>query len=224
MQKMGRQNPWKLDELKAGLEHFLKEHKRYPTATEVDAYRYLPSARSIERSFGGLVGLRRKLGLSDTHDYRFGEYSSKRAHLINTRAHATERLVYDYLVKKFGKEFVHREYFFTDDHRTRADFFIYDDGKGFCVDVFYPASPRNVSGCLNIKLKKYAGLGHYLEYPIIFLQMNEAIPQERLEALLKAKKRSLPARQFLMEWDTFQRFCEERNPLKVLQARVRKGK
>src|SRR3989344_1403443 len=142
-QKIGKQKTmWSLLELKVGLEHFYKERGHYPTATEVDAYQYLPSARTIERSFGGIVELRKKLGLGENHDFRTGEHSSNRARTINARAHTTERVVYNYLVGRFGKEFVHREYFFTDDHRTRADFFIYDSGKGFCVDVFYSASPR----------------------------------------------------------------------------------
>ncbi|MEK7108872.1 MAG: hypothetical protein AAB919_00350 [Patescibacteria group bacterium] len=220
VQKNGGQTPWSLPEVEAGLKHFFEEHKHYPTSTEVDAYQYLPSARSIERSFGGLVGLRKRLGLGDNHDLRTGKHSSERAHRINKRAYATERLVYDYLIDKFGKEFVHREYFFTDDHRTRADFFVYDAGKGFCVDVFYPASPRNLSGCLNIKLTKYAGMGAYLEYPVIFLQMNESISQSRLDALLKAKKRPLAAGQYLMEWNTFKEFCSSRDPLRVLQGRA----
>lgn len=218
---MGKQPiPWSLSELEAGLKHFFEEHGHYPTATEVDSYKYLPSARTIERSFGGLVVVRQKLGLGDNHDFRTGEHSSNRARSINKRAYATERVVYDYLVERFGKQFVHREYFFTDDHRTRADFFVYDSGNGFCVDVFYPASPRNLSGCLNIKLTKYGGLGVFLEYPVIFLQMNESISQTRLDALLKAKKRPLAAGQYLMEWNTFKEFCSSRNPLKVLQGRA----
>ena len=214
-QKNGRQVVWKLEELKAGLQEFYKVHGHYPTATEVDAYQYLPSARSIERRFGGLVGLRKRLGLGDNHDFRTGEHSSQRAKAINKRAHEVERMVYEYLVGHFNKEFVHREYFFTDDHRTRADFFVYDSGKGFCVDVFYPDSPRNLSGCLNIKLTKYAGLGAYVEYPVIFLQMNESISQERLGELLQAKKRPLGAGQHLMTWGSFKEFCAKRSPLKV---------
>jgi len=214
-QTSGFQKPWKLQELKAGLLRFFEEHGRYPTATEIDSYRYLPSARSIERSFGGLVALRKQLGLGQEHDFRSGSHSSKRAHLINARAHNVEREVYDFLLARFGKEFVHREYFFTDDHRTRADFFVYDSGKGFCVDVFYPNSLRNLTGCLNIKLQKYAGSAHLLPYPLIFLQMNGELSQEQLDRLLSRKERKLNSQQYLMSWDTFAAFCKGRVPLKV---------
>src|SRR3989344_6851836 len=122
----GRKRPWSVEELEVGLRHFYDAHGRYPTSSEVDVYDYLPSARSIERRFGGLVALRKKLGLGAEHDFRAGAHSSARAHLINARAHTVEQAVYTFLIQRFGKEFVHREYFFTDDHRTRADFFVYD--------------------------------------------------------------------------------------------------
>lgn len=219
-QKAGYQKPWTLQELSSGLEYFHKVHKRYPTATEVDGYHYLPSARSIERRFGGLVALRKQLGLGDNHDFRTGDHSSRRAHRINKRAHGNEHAVYEFLTKRFGKEFVHREYFFTDDHRTRADFFVYDSRKGFCVDVFYPGSVRNLTGCLNIKLIKYSDSSHVLQYPVIFLQMNPEILQERLDALIKAKKKPFSTGQYLMAWETFKKFCTSRNPLQVLQERT----
>jgi len=219
-QKSGRQIPWKLEELKAGLEHFYKERGRYPTATEVDAYPHLPSSRSIERRFGGLVELRKTARLDEIFDFRTGSHSTKRARFINDRAHKVEHTVYNFLVTRFGKELVHREYFFTDDHRTRADFFVYDERNGFCVDVFYPASRRNLIGCLNIKLKKYSGTAHLMAYPVIFLQMNEDMSQEVLDGIVKAKKKGLVQGQYLMGWGTFKDFCQSRNPMQGLRRVV----
>lgn len=207
---------WTLERIQDGLKKFHKEHGRYPTATEFDEFPYLPRAKTIERRFGGLIELRKQLKLGQEHDLRIGAHSSNRAHMINERAHAMEKMVYDFLVKRFGREFVHREYFFTDDHRTRADFFVYDNHKGFCVDVFYPNSPRNLSGCLNIKLTKYANTAEILPYPIIFLQMNDGIDQNGLDELIKKKKRGLGRDQCLMCWGTFQSFCAGRNPLTAL--------
>lgn len=212
----GRETPWTLEELGSGLQHFFKEHDRYPTATEVDAYPYLPSARSIERRFDGLVALRARLGLAGSSDFRTGEHRSRLARTIGARAHATEQAVYDFLIKHFGREFVHREYFFTDDHRTRADFFVYDRAEGFCVDVFYPNSLRNLTGCLNIKLNKYRG-DLMSQYPVIFLQMNDALGQHDLDALMERKERHLAKGQHLMSWLTFQAFCAARRPLKAVR-------
>ncbi len=212
--KPGNQKPWTLAELKSGLELFYSQHSRYPTATEIDNFAYLPSARSIERRFGGLIEVRKTLKLNTQSDLRNGDHRSNLAFKINARGHKFEQEVYTYLVKRFGNEFVHREYFFTDDKRTRSDFFVYDAQKGFCVDVFYPADRRNLSGCLNSKQNKYK-TDSMRQYPVIFLQMNKELDQTILDQLMKNKKNSLPKGQYLMTVDTFKTFCESRDPLSI---------
>lgn len=214
IQKSGNQKPWKFEELQAGLENFYKKNGRYPTAPEVDASPYLPSARTIERSFGGLVALRKTLDLDTQSDFREGAHSSKRASMINERAHRVEQEVYVFLEERFGKQFVHREYFFVDDKRTRADFFVYDKANGFCVDVFYPSDKRNLTGCLNSKLSKYQGT-QMNQYPVIFLQMNKEINQSTLDGVTKNKKKKLLAGHLLLEWNSFIEFCSKRVPLKI---------
>lgn len=213
-QKNGNQKPWKKEELKAGLENFYEQYKHYPTAPEIDRYAYLPSARTIERSFGGVIKLRESLGLNAQYDLRTGIHSSERAYKINKRSHILELEVYEFLIKIFGKEFVHREYFFLDDKRTRADFFVYDQEKGFCVDVFYPSDKRNLAGCLNSKLNKYNCI-YMQQYPVIFLQMNKDIDQGSLNNLIKNKINKLSKDQELMSWETFELFCKGRKPLSV---------
>lgn len=210
----GRQTPWALEELAAGLAKFFSDNGRYPTGPEVDNYPYLPSVRSIERRFGGIVKLRQTLKLDSQTDFRTGQHSIDRAHLIGRRAHQTENVVNDFLVERFGKEFVHREYFFVDDKRTRADFFVYDKNGNFCIDVFYPGSRRNLLGCLNSKLNKYTS-DHMRQYPVIFLQMNKEIDQGTLDVLVKNKKKLLGSGQYLMSWDPFMEFCQGRKRLSV---------
>jgi len=212
-QKIGNQKPWTIEELKDGLLKFFELHQHYPTGPEIDSFEYLPSARTIERSHHGVIELRKSLKLDTDSDYRTGLHSSKRAHTINDRAHKTEQVVYEYLIKRFQRHFVHRKFFFTDDHRTRADFFIDDTINGFCVDVFYPNSLRNLSGCLNIKLKKYSReVMDLLHYPVIFLQMNTDLTPKSLEKLLTQKKKGLAKKQYLMGWETFEEFCQKRKP------------
>jgi hypothetical protein len=214
IQKTGNQKPWQLEELRAGLEDFYTKNNRYPTAPEVDTHPYLPSARSIERSFGGLIELRKTLGLDTQTDLREGAHSSLRAHKINARAHHVEREVYEFLIARFGKQFVHREYFFLDDKRTRADFFVYDKTSGFCVDVFYPSDRRNITGCINSKLAKYQG-PQMNQYPVIFLQMNKEIGQPILDALIKNKKKKLLSGHYLFSWESFKEFCNTRESLNL---------
>lgn len=213
-QTKGNQKSWNLEELKSGFEHFYKQHYRYPTAHEIDTYNYLPSARSIERRFGGLVAIRKLLKLNSDPDFRAGKHSSERARTINVRAHKTKILVYEFLIEKFNKEFIHREFFFTDDKRTRSDFFVYDNQEGFCIDVFYPKDRRNLIGCLNNKLLKYK-TSDMRQYPVIFLQMNPDLNQDILNAVIKNKKNMWPSGQEIMSWDKFQNFIKSRKPLSI---------
>lgn len=206
---------WSIEELEAGLVTFKNNFGHYPTASEIDHYEFLPSARTIERSHGGIIELRKILGLGTEHDFRTGAHSIRRAYKINQRAHEMEYKVYDFLLNLFGKEFVHREFFFTDDHRTRADFFIYDKDGGFCVDVFYPSTSRNLSGCLNAKLNKYSNVSYSKPYPVIFLQMNSELSQNLLNEITSRKDKKLINNQHLMCWDTFQQFCHTRTRLRV---------
>ncbi|OJI08437.1 hypothetical protein BK005_00810 [bacterium CG10_37_50] len=210
----GRQIPWTLEELSTGLAKFYADKGHYPTGPEVDTFPYLPSARSIERRFGGIIKLRQTLKLNSQSDFRTGQHSTRRAHLINQRSNKTENTVNDFLVEKFGKEFVHREYFFVDDKRTRADFFVYDKNGGFCVDVFYPGTKRNLQGCLNSKLNKYTS-EYMRQYPVIFLQMNKGINQGILDTLVQNKKKLLGADQHLMAWESFTEFCHGRKRLSL---------
>lgn len=206
-QRNGKQQPWTFLELKNGLLLFFKENKRYPTAEEFDNFGYLPSARSIQRRFGGLVELRKSLKLSGQHDFTKGEYSSLRAKRINERAYTIEKKVYDYLMGKFGKEFVHREYFFSDDRRARTDFFVYCQNGDFSVDVFYPSNRRNLILCVNNKMKTY-GNKLMLQYPVIFLQMNDDLPTVEVRAVVRRKRNKLLPNQEVMCFDEFRDFCD----------------
>ncbi len=203
---------WTLESIQIGFEKFKKEHGRFPTATEIDSSVYLPSSRQIQRRFtGGLPALRQQLKLAGPTDFTKGAYSSERARRINERAHKIEQKVYEYLTQKFGKMCVHREYFFTDDQRTRTDFFIYHKDGTFSVDVFYPKDRRNLIGCLNSKMKTY-GKTIMLEYPVIFLMMNDvlATSEEELGWLLKNKKKSLLPYQKVMTFKQFEDFCRNK--------------
>lgn len=211
---IGRQKKWLFEEIKEGFKNFYKINKRYPTSYEIDKFEFLPSSKSIQRRFGGLVELRKSLNLEDINDFRIGEYSSQRAKKINERAHKVEKLVYDYLINVFGKEFVHREFFFTDDKRTRTDFFIYDKNQNFAVDFFYPNNRRNFIGCLNSKMRIY-NKGIMLQYPVIFLQMNDNLSKDEIQDSLKRKKNKLYKYQNVMNFEEFKEFCSKRKALRI---------
>lgn len=208
-------NKWTMEKIKEGFLMFFKEHGRYPTAVEIDGYDKLPSSRQIQRVHGGLPTLRKKLGIGGQDDFTKGDYSSRRATMINNRAHKLEKEVYDYLVDLFGKPFVHREYFFTDDKRNRTDFFVYYDSGNFSVDVFYPKDLKCLSGCLNSKLKTYQGNNITIKYPVIFLMMNKEIGERVIEEVLERKSNKLSPYQKVMSFDQFKVFCSSKRRLKT---------
>lgn len=213
-QKNGKQKGWTFEDLKKGFEQFYKINKRYPTAQEIDEFEFLPSSRSIQRRFGGLVELRKSLELRGSDDFRTGTYSSRRAKKIAGRARRLEKEIYDYLTSIFGVESVQREYFFTDDKRTRTDFFIYSKNGNFAVDVLYPDNKRNLIGCLNSKMRTYSS-ETMLQYPIIFLQMNDNILQDEIQCILDKKKNKLLKYQNLMNLEEFKKLCSKKNSLKL---------
>lgn len=208
-QKLGKRKGWQIEDLKRGFEKFYEMHGHYPASHEIDTFEYLPTSRSIQRKFGGLIRTREELGLNTSFDLRTGEHSSKRAKKINARAHKIEKEIYDYLVDIFGVEFVHREHFFTDDRRTRTDFFIYCKNGNFSVDVFFPKDRHNFIGCLNSKMKTYRDI-NMLKYPVIFLQMNENMSGEEIREILARKKNKLHKYQCVMILGEFKKFCEDK--------------
>lgn len=202
---MAKKATWTEKKLKVGFEKFYSIHKRYPTSHDIDSFEFLPSARQIQRVFGGLVNLRQKLGLSQT-DFTKGSHSSDRARKINRRAHELELEVYNILKKQFGIECVHREHFFTDDRRTRTDFFIYTKTDTFSVDVFYPSNRANLIGCLNSKMRTYKSQS--MDCEVIFLMMNPDISQEEIEKILANKKNKLSVHQKVMDLNKFKTFLK----------------
>jgi hypothetical protein len=211
---MGRNKTWTIQKIRKGFEQFYAEHGHYPVATEIDQARYLPSSRQIQRRFpGGLPELRKTFKLGGQTDYTRGAHSSQRAKTIGERAHKLEKEVYDYLVERFGKVFVHREYFFTDDKRTRSDFYVYCEGEPFCVDVFYPKDKVSFLGCLNSKMRTYTH-SLMLQTPVVFLMMNDEIAGETITKVLSNKKNPLPKSQQVMTFAQFKEYCAKRKPMK----------
>lgn len=208
----GRKEAWTPELIRRGFELFYAEHGRYPTAHEIDAYEGLPSSRQLQRKYGGLPALRESLGLKGPTDFTKGEYRSKTALQINERGFKVERKVYDALVSRFGREFVHREYFFNDDKRTRTDFYVYADASNFMVDVFFPKDRFNLIGCLNSKLKTYKAVNHFIKEKTIFLMMNEAITEQEITEILSRRKSPLAPNQSILTYRQFESFFRAIQP------------
>lgn len=175
--KYGYQGPsWTLTEVKAGISEFFEEFGRYPSAEEFDSYPYLPSARSIERKFGGLKALRTQLGLPLLHS---GENRSRIATAVGVRGKEIELTAYEVLVDRFGESFVHREAPIDERGWKRLDFLIYTESGKIGIDVFAASTPQTLKTMLYIKLRKF----DTTEFPIFFALANSNVTQSILGEL-----------------------------------------
>ncbi|OGE80180.1 MAG: hypothetical protein A2660_02520 [Candidatus Doudnabacteria bacterium RIFCSPHIGHO2_01_FULL_45_18] len=116
---------WSLDNIRDGLNYFFEVYKRYPTVPEVDKFEFLPTARTIQRSFGGLVSLRRQLNLARPTNYNSGEARSILAGKLWKNAREYEEAFYNYLIEILPEVTVH-EHKILRPGGVSCDFFIYN--------------------------------------------------------------------------------------------------
>lgn len=179
-----------LEEIKNGFEKYFAEHGYYPSATEIDLCSYLPSSRTIQRSWGGLSNLRKVLKYQET-DYRKGSRRSNTAIKVNQLAFETENKLEKYLIEIFGDVFVHSQKRIG---HTHVDFFIFTPDKNICIDVFTYIDLFSYSKNINNKMHTYKNFPH----EIIFVPIGELLTQKEAEARLLRKKNKLSSNMKVM--------------------------
>ncbi len=181
---------WTKDSIHVAILKYLEDRQQMPTAKDFDSCEYLPSARYVQRNFGGLVKLREELGLEGTHNFTTGEYRSKVAGMLYAQSRDYEEAFYGYLLRQFEEIAIHEQ------KRLRpgniaCDFFIYStEHTGVALDLFYAESLDNTNKVVNIKYKRYLTL---TDIPIFFVLMNESITQEEIDRRMSNRKHQLPA-------------------------------
>jgi hypothetical protein len=188
--KNGNQVGWSKDEILAGLEYYKEQYGRFPTAHEIDAFPYLPSSRSIQRSFGGLELLRRELLPNDITNYTKGAYRSAAAKKMYTNGRDLEKEFYLYLIKYFEEIAIH-EHKVIRPGQVNCDFFVYlTQSYGIVIDIFYADSIVNFINIINIKLKRYI-----LIEPETYLVVvgNDNITQELIDEKIINRRTALPS-------------------------------
>lgn len=199
---------WTIEKIQKGLERYKQEHARYPTGPEMDVCDYLPSSRQIQRSFGGLKGLREKLGL-DIIDFRKGALRSQAVAQIGQRGHEWENHIERMLAKKFGEVYVHREQPLN--QIFYADFVVYAQGITIAIDVFYPRSFHSFIRNLQIKLKHYSRLS--ISYPLFLVYLNDQIDSEEIKRHLIRKAFPVPGFIKIISVKEFVQYVESLKPL-----------
>jgi hypothetical protein len=186
----GYQDSWTEEEVRAGLRHFYELHRRYPTAHEIDDFEYLPSSRSIQRSFGGLVALRGKLMPGEVSNFTSGEYRRSKAREADLRARGYEEEFYKFLTANFFEIAIH-EHRIIRPGGIASDFFVYlTELSGIVIDLFYAQDIRSLANIVNIKLKRYEAL----PYPTYFVLVgNPTIGDDLIKRKMANRTLALPA-------------------------------
>ncbi|MEN9613721.1 MAG: hypothetical protein RLZZ347_28 [Candidatus Parcubacteria bacterium] len=187
---------WTIEKIKVGFERFKAQNGRLPTGPEIDQLDYLPSARQIQRKFGGLEKLRSELGYEYTH-FGKGKYRSEIASRINVKGRQVEISLEKILKEKFHEVFVHTEKVF-DDSKNRVDFYVYCPDGNFGIDVFYTGTMRDLQKNVNIKIDKYQNFTHRL-YLVV---ANNDFEQQELNGYMVSKKKALPQDSTIVTLDT----------------------
>lgn len=198
---------WKIEDVKEGFERFAKKYGHYPTAREIDNFPLLPTCRSLQRSFGGLIKTRQAIGLS-VLDYTTGKYGSDRSRRTNKEAILSEKEVEKYLVSRFGEVCVHDQKQYGD--KNRVDFFVYAK-TNFGVDVFKTEDALNLINIVNLKMKKYLSFTEQM----YFVLYGSHLSQKTIDSYISRKKESLPKNIKVLTFDNFVGVCRNVLPLKV---------
>jgi hypothetical protein len=185
---------WTLEKIRNGFNKFYEAHSRYPTAYDVDDFDFLPSSRQIQRRFGGLVNLRKELGLK-IKNYGEGKNRTEVSHRIVKEGRECENVVLDSLRNIFDEKFIHIEKPIIGkidgyDSKDRYDFYVYAKPNNFAIDVFKTNDVRNLVNILNIKEKKYKKTTN--SEKLYFIYFGQDINQEKLLYWKENKKNKFP--------------------------------
>lgn len=198
---------WTIEKIKEGFEKFYEPNKRYPTAYDVDDFEFLPSARQIQRRFGGLVNLRKELGLA-VENYGNGEERSGLVASFNIRGRQYENIIYILLKEHFDEKFIHIEKPTVKENHTngynskdRYDFYVYAKPRNFAIDVFGTNAARGVVNIMNIKEKKYRKINS--EENLYFIYFGNNIDKGKIESWMLTRKNKFPENWRIIDIEDF---------------------
>lgn len=198
-------NIWTIEKIKEGFDKFYNLYGHYPTDYEINDFQYLPTPRQIQRKYGGLVSLRKILGLPISH-YGTGKERSGIATESNKRGKQCEIEIYEILKKNFGEKFVHIEKPINIyDTKNRYDFYVYAKPENFAIDVLSTEGDiRSLIKIMNIKENKYRTLDAG-NVELYFIYFGEKIIKERINKWLQRKKAKLPFNWKIIDVDEFKK-------------------
>ena len=193
------------NKIRDGILRFIQENGHEPTVTEIDACEYLPSARKIQRRYGGVQKLREEFGF--TKSFQVGEHSRQRSKKAYKENLLSEKTVFKKLKDKYGIDRVHFHYPLCDDGRYRSDFGIFEGRDLYVMDIFYASTWQSFVGCVNIKIRKHkdaqSPVSDGYRAHILIACTNPDFTQKMINTFTKNKKNKVPDNMRIMSYEAF---------------------
>jgi hypothetical protein len=163
--------------VKEGLERFMKENGHMPTGPEIESCSYLPSARQLQRKFGGVKKVRAALGYEDT-DFGRGSFRTQSSTKTTKRGTRAERDLEKYLIRHFGEIYVHTEKRYGLKGQ-RVDFVVFSPDGNLGIELFCTETRRDMAKNINVKVDKYLDFPKNLQ--LFFVVANDSFSQEEID-------------------------------------------
>lgn len=145
---------WDLATIKSGIDNFIVEYGKMPTSNDFSSTNSLPSARQVQRMFGGLENLRKELGYEE-QNFTKGTLRKKIAIEANTRGLDAEDAFEPILIEKFGEPYVHVQKRYYKGSKNRYDFLVYAKNHAFGIDIFTTSRSTYIVNNIRHKVIRY---------------------------------------------------------------------
>jgi len=169
---------WTIERIKEGIDRYFEENGHYPTAVDFDETTYLPTARQVQRRFGGMQSLREHLGYTETN-YTKGTARKVVYQNFVGRSLDAEDMLEMALVERFGEPYVHTQKRYYKLLKNRWDFFVYYQNGYMGIDIFSTSRTSYIMKNVHHKLLKYADVPPTV--PIYFVVENKNITDDDIE-------------------------------------------
>lgn len=145
---------WDIATIKAGIDEFIAKNGRMPTANDFSLPNKLPSARQVQRMFGGLEKLRKELGYKE-QNFTKGRLRKRIAIEANVRGLEAEDAFEPILIEKFGEPYVHVQKRYYKGSKNRYDFLVYAKNRAFGIDIFTTSRSSYIVNNIRHKIVRY---------------------------------------------------------------------
>lgn len=170
------------DDCLNAMDQFKAIHGHYPSSIELDKSDFLPSAKTVQRKFGGLKKLKQELGIDEP---------VLRQKLDINNFHSKVDIM-TILSKKYQPEAIQR---FPDELNVELKINVNKSVSNNIahnityIDFLYPSDKKSFIGCVNAKQNK---LGFFEEGRILLIVMNKHISQKDIDTFMETKKNKMP--------------------------------